>query len=542
MPVDRHVRRGDVSGAQRALRGAAAPLLPEDARPGAGLQDQIQVRRPSDGDCVRPESRGCSSILHLFVLPKPNPSMTVVAMRLDPPIRKGQTFYDHVLFQFETDAHMSLELNLAQDEMDAKNREYGGSLRKEMAVRRRRTPTSLSLTVSFRRAWFSTCSPPASADCPGRDSSGRSTSPTSPETAPAFAAPTRTTRGSCFPSNAPSSTSTSRRCASHTTTSTPSSSRDKVRRTSGRTLRREGWRCRHQRGHGVGEDVRPVHPDAPGDGAPVPGDPAQRVAGPVQVHLVQEPDGRERRVGPPGAGPARVVPAAGRHGPRHASPLEGRLRRVGSGFQHEDSRRGGRAGLLGVRRQLFGSRDRRRGRAVRPGADGGGSRGRRRPSGGPAPVAVSEEAREGAERGRWRRQEEAQEEGQERAEEEPLGLHVLQPGRERVRQTGASRRGRRAVPEGRETVRRSGVAFGEIGKIIGERWKALGEEEKKEYQEMAQKDKVVAASSRQPPTASVRVGPLPGGEGEVRGVRSRRCGSDATVARRMTLLCDERSC
>ncbi|KAK3260895.1 hypothetical protein CYMTET_30172 [Cymbomonas tetramitiformis] len=39
-----------------------------------------------------------SSITRLFILPKPNPQ-TVVALRLDPPIRQGQTFYPFVLLQ-----------------------------------------------------------------------------------------------------------------------------------------------------------------------------------------------------------------------------------------------------------------------------------------------------------------------------------------------------------------------------------------------------------------------------------------------------------
>ena len=77
----------------------------------------------------------CSSILHLFILPKPNPPTTVVVVTLDPPIRKGQTFYNHVLFQFETEMEMSLELNLTQQELEAKNSLHGGVLKKEMAVR-----------------------------------------------------------------------------------------------------------------------------------------------------------------------------------------------------------------------------------------------------------------------------------------------------------------------------------------------------------------------------------------------------------------------
>lgn len=44
-----------------------------------------------------------SSIVRVFVLPKSNQPHTFVVVTLDPPIRKGQTMYPHIVMQFETD-------------------------------------------------------------------------------------------------------------------------------------------------------------------------------------------------------------------------------------------------------------------------------------------------------------------------------------------------------------------------------------------------------------------------------------------------------
>ncbi|KAL5229587.1 hypothetical protein ABZP36_028363 [Zizania latifolia] len=55
-----------------------------------------------------------SSILRLFVLPKSNNPHTFVVITLDPPIRKGQTLYPHIVIQFETEA--VVERNLTLDE------------------------------------------------------------------------------------------------------------------------------------------------------------------------------------------------------------------------------------------------------------------------------------------------------------------------------------------------------------------------------------------------------------------------------------------
>lgn len=40
------------------------------------------------------------AIVRIFVLPKSNTPHTLIVISLDPPIRKGQTHYPHILIQF----------------------------------------------------------------------------------------------------------------------------------------------------------------------------------------------------------------------------------------------------------------------------------------------------------------------------------------------------------------------------------------------------------------------------------------------------------
>eukprot|EP00958_Prasinococcus_capsulatus_P010340 scaffold1007_cov364-Prasinococcus_capsulatus_cf.AAC.3 len=63
-----------------------------------------------------------SSILRIFVLPKDNSPLVYVNIALDPPIRKGQTFYPHLLLQFEVDDEDEYTLDI--DEVRARG--YGG--------------------------------------------------------------------------------------------------------------------------------------------------------------------------------------------------------------------------------------------------------------------------------------------------------------------------------------------------------------------------------------------------------------------------------
>ncbi|XP_057445608.1 FACT complex subunit SSRP1-like [Lotus japonicus] len=56
-----------------------------------------------------------SSIVRIFLLPKSNQPHTFVIISLDPPIRKGQTLYPHIVMQFETDLVEQSELAINED-------------------------------------------------------------------------------------------------------------------------------------------------------------------------------------------------------------------------------------------------------------------------------------------------------------------------------------------------------------------------------------------------------------------------------------------
>eukprot|EP00271_Cylindrocystis_brebissonii_P023257 TRINITY_DN9551_c0_g1_i1.p1 TRINITY_DN9551_c0_g1~~TRINITY_DN9551_c0_g1_i1.p1 ORF type:complete len:703 (+),score=221.90 TRINITY_DN9551_c0_g1_i1:239-2347(+) len=61
-----------------------------------------------------------ASVMRLFVLPKANQPHTFVVVVLDPPIRKGQTFYPHLVLQFPNDETKECSLNLTDDLFDGK--------------------------------------------------------------------------------------------------------------------------------------------------------------------------------------------------------------------------------------------------------------------------------------------------------------------------------------------------------------------------------------------------------------------------------------
>ncbi|KAI4389065.1 hypothetical protein MLD38_001329 [Melastoma candidum] len=61
-----------------------------------------------------------SSVVRLFMLPKSNQPHTFVVISLDPPIRKGQTLYPHIVMQFETDLVVHERLSLSEDLINAK--------------------------------------------------------------------------------------------------------------------------------------------------------------------------------------------------------------------------------------------------------------------------------------------------------------------------------------------------------------------------------------------------------------------------------------
>ncbi|KAJ4789328.1 FACT complex subunit SSRP1 [Rhynchospora pubera] len=61
-----------------------------------------------------------SSVVRLFLLPKSNQPHTFVVITLDPPIRKGQTLYPHIVIQFETETVVERELTLSEEQLASK--------------------------------------------------------------------------------------------------------------------------------------------------------------------------------------------------------------------------------------------------------------------------------------------------------------------------------------------------------------------------------------------------------------------------------------
>lgn len=53
-----------------------------------------------------------SSILSLALLPKPDDLHFMFVIGLDPPLRQGQTSYPFLVFQFEREEEVELELNI----------------------------------------------------------------------------------------------------------------------------------------------------------------------------------------------------------------------------------------------------------------------------------------------------------------------------------------------------------------------------------------------------------------------------------------------
>ena len=60
------------------------------------------------------------SIIRIFYLPKTS-QQTLVVISLDPPIRKGQTYYTHILCQLAADEDVSVDLEMSAESLKAKN-------------------------------------------------------------------------------------------------------------------------------------------------------------------------------------------------------------------------------------------------------------------------------------------------------------------------------------------------------------------------------------------------------------------------------------
>eukprot|EP00879_Flechtneria_rotunda_P026994 GHRR01028848.1.p1 GENE.GHRR01028848.1~~GHRR01028848.1.p1 ORF type:complete len:661 (+),score=230.98 GHRR01028848.1:215-2197(+) len=74
-----------------------------------------------------------TSIGRLFILPKSATPHTLVVIGLDPPIRKGQTYYSYLLCQFNNDEDVTMELDISEELLAQKNEKCGGKLLRTMS-------------------------------------------------------------------------------------------------------------------------------------------------------------------------------------------------------------------------------------------------------------------------------------------------------------------------------------------------------------------------------------------------------------------------
>jgi structure-specific recognition protein 1 len=68
-----------------------------------------------------------SSIKRLFLLPKPDEVLVSFVMSLEPPIRQGNTMYQHIVFQFDTEQRLDVDLAISDEDLAKK---YNGKLSK----------------------------------------------------------------------------------------------------------------------------------------------------------------------------------------------------------------------------------------------------------------------------------------------------------------------------------------------------------------------------------------------------------------------------
>lgn len=75
-----------------------------------------------------------TSIMRVFILPKSSTPHTLVVISLDPPIRKGQTYYSHLLCQFNSgeEDEETKHLSITTEQLAAKNEKNGGKLTQEV--------------------------------------------------------------------------------------------------------------------------------------------------------------------------------------------------------------------------------------------------------------------------------------------------------------------------------------------------------------------------------------------------------------------------
>lgn len=53
----------------------------------------------------------------------------MVVISLDPPIRKGQTYYPHILCQFNNDEELNVELDITEEQLQEANEKVSPALK-----------------------------------------------------------------------------------------------------------------------------------------------------------------------------------------------------------------------------------------------------------------------------------------------------------------------------------------------------------------------------------------------------------------------------
>ena len=93
------------------------------------------------------------SIARLLVLPKSHTPHTLVIISLDPPIRKGQTYYAHLLCQFNNDEDVNISLEISDEQLAAKNVTVRSSQGHCQACNRRKQLLASSIAETPVRPW-----------------------------------------------------------------------------------------------------------------------------------------------------------------------------------------------------------------------------------------------------------------------------------------------------------------------------------------------------------------------------------------------------
>lgn len=106
---------GIVTGAEIVAFSDIMFLTPRGRYDMDMFEDSFRLRGKSYDYKIR-----YNAIQRIFVLPKSDDIHNIVILKLDPPLRQGQTRYPFLVMQFARDEELEVELNVSEDEYQAK--------------------------------------------------------------------------------------------------------------------------------------------------------------------------------------------------------------------------------------------------------------------------------------------------------------------------------------------------------------------------------------------------------------------------------------